>query len=165
MRILKMLATTALLLSPLAQAQDEPPVVVKIPTLSAIIAADLARAAYDECTAQGHRVAVAVVARDGRLVAFIRNPDAGPHTTEVARRKAWSANSFRNSTSSLAGNDNASALSQIPGAILLGGGLPINLGGYHYGGVGVSGAPGGDLDDACAVVGIEAVSDTVEMAE
>lgn len=165
MRISKILAATALLCSPLAQAQDEPIAIVRIPTLGATIAADLARAAYDECTGQGHRVAVAVVARDGRLVAFIRNPDAGPHTVEVAQRKAWSANSFRSSTASLGANENNRALSQIPGAILLGGGMPINLGGYHYGGVGVSGAPGGHLDDACAVAGIEAVSDTVEMAE
>jgi uncharacterized protein GlcG (DUF336 family) len=57
----------------------------------------------------------------------------------------------------------------IPDALIFGGGLPINIGGYFYGGVGVSGAPEkkepGDIDDECAKAGIEAVAEEIELGE
>lgn len=170
MTIRLMVMAGLLAAAPGVQAEDEAPPVVKIPTLGAEVSSDLARSAYDACTAMGHRVAVAVVARDGKLVAFLRNPDSSPHTIEVAKRKAWSANTFRTATANLqALSAEDRFMENIPGALIIGGGMPINIGGFHYGAVGVSGAPGqerpGDLDDECAIAGIEAITDTVEMAE
>lgn len=165
----KVLLSTLLSLTVAALAMAETPPVVRIPTLSAPMAMELARATYDDCAARGFRVAVAVVGRDGRLVAFLRNPDAGPHTIETARGKAYSANTFRAPTTNLQAGENRVLMRDIPGALLIGGGLPINLGGFHYGAVGVSGAPSektpGDIDDACALTGIEAIADEVEMAD
>lgn len=149
------------LVSPL-QAEDEIQVTTR--SLSAPIASQLAKAAYEDCTARGFQVAVAVVARDGSLLSFIRNPLAGPHTIEVSQRKAWTSATFKAPTTQLMGRE---FMRDIPGALLIGGGMPINVGGYFYGAVGVSGAPAekkpGDVDDACAQAGINAVSEDIEM--
>ncbi len=139
---------------------------VTIRSLTAPMATKLAMAAYDDCTAKGHHVAVAVVGRDGRLLAFVRSPLAGPHTIEVSQGKAYTANTFRASTTQLMGRD---FMRDIPGALIWGGGLPINVGGYFYGGVGVAGAPEketpGDVDDECAAAGIAAVTEDIEFGE
>jgi uncharacterized protein GlcG (DUF336 family) len=135
-------------------------------SLSAAMAQQLAMAAYTDCSARGYSVAVAVVSRDGSLLAFVRNPLAGHHTIEVSQRKAYTAASFKTPTTQLMGNE---LMRDIPGALLIGGGMPVNVGGYFYGAVGVSGAPAektpGDVDDACAEAGIQAISDEIEMAE
>lgn len=139
---------------------------VTIRSLTAPMATKLAMAAYEYCTAKGYHVAVAVVGRDGRLLAFVRSPLAGPHTTEVSQGKAYTANTFRASTSQLMGRD---FMRDIPGALIWGGGLPINIGGYFYGGVGVAGAPEnespGDVDDECAAAGMAAVTEEIEFGE
>lgn len=139
---------------------------VTIRSLTAPMATKLAMAAYEDCTAKGYHVAVAVVGRDGRLLAFMRSPLAGPHTIEVSQGKAYTANTFRASTTQLMGRD---FMRDIPGALIWGGGLPINVGGYFYGGVGVAGAPEkespGDVDDECAAAGIAAVTEEIEFGE
>jgi uncharacterized protein GlcG (DUF336 family) len=158
---LSALIAMIMLVSPL---YAEEPVQVTIRSLSAPIASQLANAAYADCTARGFQVAVAVVARDGSLLAFVRNPLAGPHTIEVSQRKAYTSATFKAPTTQLMGRE---FMRDIPGALLIGGGLPINVGGYFYGAVGVSGAPTekkpGDVDDACAEAGIQAVSEDIEM--
>ena len=152
-----------LLISPL-YAEEEVEVQVTTRSLSAPMASQLAQAAYDDCTKRGYQVAVAVVARDGSLLAFVRNPLAGTHTIEVSQRKAWTSASFKAPTTQLMGRD---FMRDIPGALLIGGGMPINVGGYFYGAVGVSGAPAekkpGDVDDFCAEAGIEAIAEEIEM--
>lgn len=147
---------------PVVGAADEPPY-VSLRSLTAPMATQLALAAYEDCTAKGHHVAVAVVGRDGRLLALVRSPLSGVHTLEVSEGKAFTAATFRASTMNLMGRD---FMRDIPGALIWGGGLPINIGGYFYGGVGVAGAPEeetpGDVDDACAAAGIEAVAEAIE---
>jgi uncharacterized protein GlcG (DUF336 family) len=54
------------------------------------------------------------------------------------------------------------AVRNLPGAVILGGGIIIEAGGSLIGAVGVSGGPGGDADDACAKAGIEAVRDKLD---
>jgi uncharacterized protein GlcG (DUF336 family) len=56
-------------------------------------------------------------------------------------------------------NPGAQNLGQIPGFLLLGGGMPIRAGNEVIGAVGVGGAPGGHLDDQCAAAAIEKVKD------
>ena len=48
------------------------------------------------------------------------------------------------------------------GAVILGGGVRVEAAGVTVGAVGVSGAPGGDADDACAKAGIAAVQDKLD---
>lgn len=152
-----------LLLSARATAETEQ-THLNIRALSAEIASVATLAAYKACLQKGYHVAAAVVSREGRLVSFIRSPLAGAHTIETAEGKAYSASSFKTATTALMGQQ---FMRDIPGALLIGGGLPINIGGHFYGAIGVSGAPAdkkpGDMDDVCAQAGIDAVRTDLEM--
>lgn len=130
------------------------------------LALDLARAAFADCRKRGFQVAVAVVDRFGVTQVVLRDRFAGPHTPATAAGKAWTAVSFRTSTTELAAISQPgmpqSGLRDLPGAVILGGGLVVEAGGTLVGGIGVSGAPGGEADDACAKAGIEAVRDKLD---
>lgn len=124
-------------------------------------AVKLAQAALKSCRDQGYQVAVSVVDRGGNVQALIRDRFAGPHTPDTATAKAWTAVSFRANTTGLASTTETgsqSGVRHIPGALMLGGGVIVEADGAIVGGVGVSGAPGGELDEACAKVGIEAIA-------
>lgn len=126
-----------------------------------------AQAALAACQKNGHTVAVAVVDRAGIPLALLRDNLAGAHTTRTATDKAWTAASFRMDTAELADSTQAgkpsSGIRALPNVIAIGGGMPIRAKGSIVGGIGVSGAPGGDADDACARAGIRAVSDALEL--
>lgn len=126
-----------------------------------------ARAGLAACQKNGHTVAVAVVDRAGIPLALLRDNLAGAHTTRTAIDKAWTAASFRMDTTELADSTQAgkpsSGIRALPNVIAMGGGMPIRAKGSIVGGIGVSGAPGGDADDACAQAGIRAVSDALEL--
>jgi uncharacterized protein GlcG (DUF336 family) len=125
-----------------------------------------AKAALEACRKEGYQVAVAVVDRAGLTQVFLRDRFAGAHTVEVATNKAWTAASFRTSTLSLAAETQAgrpmSGIRGIPRMLAVGGGVLIEGGGNVFGAIGVSGAPGGEADDACAQAGIKAISDAIE---
>jgi uncharacterized protein GlcG (DUF336 family) len=84
----------------------------------------------------------------------------------MARSKAYTAVSFRTNTTELAEATQAgrpqSGVRHLPGVVALGGGLMIEAGGALLGAIGVSGAPGGKEDDACAAAGITAIRDDIE---
>lgn len=126
-----------------------------------------AQAALAACRKAGYQVGVAVTDRSGILQVYLRDRFAGAHTVDVAARKAWTAASFRISTTALAAETQAgramSGIRQSPGVIAIGGGLPIEATGAVIAAIGVSGAPGGDADDACAKAGIEAIQMDIEM--
>ena len=126
----------------------------------------LARASLEDCRSRGYQVAVAVVDRFGVTQVVLRDELAGAHTPETARRKAWTAVSFRTDTLALAeateAGGPASGIRHVSEAMMVGGGIPVEAAGEMVGGVGVSGAPGGDADAECATAGIEAVSDALE---
>lgn len=125
-----------------------------------------ARAAMESCRKQGYQVAVAVVDRAGLVQVLLRDRFAGAHTLDVAANKAWTAASFRTSTTVLADETQPgrpmSGLRSLPRFLAAGGGLVIEGGGTVFGAIGVSGAPGGDADDACSQAGIKAISDVIE---
>jgi uncharacterized protein GlcG (DUF336 family) len=157
-------AILALLLLALpAHAQDG---LVTYKSLSPEVALDLARAALANCRERGFQVAVAVVDRFGVTQVVLRDRFAGAHTVPTATGKAWTAVTFRTNTTELVGVSQPgmpqAGLRAIPGAVILGGGMVVEAGGSLVGGVGVSGAPGGDADDACAKAGIEAVRDKID---
>lgn len=130
------------------------------------LALDLARAALGSCRTRGYQVAVAVVDRFGVTQVMLRDRFAGPHTPATAIGKAWTAVSFKASTTELNANSQPGAMQSgirnLPGAVIIGGGLIVEAGGSLVGAVGVSGAPGGDADEACARAGIEAIRDKLE---
>lgn len=125
------------------------------------IALDIAREGVAACAAQGYNVSVAVVDRAGVLRAFARADNAGPHTVEAARRKAFTSASTRTPTTVIVENvqkNPASAqLVAIDGFLVLGGGVPVKVGNETIGAVGIGGAPGGNLDEACALAAIAKV--------
>ena len=125
-----------------------------------------ARAALEHCRKGGYQVAVAVVDRAGITQVLLRDRFGGAHTVEVATNKAWTAASFRISTAALAAETQAgrpmSGIRATPRVAAFGGGLPIEAGGAVLGAIGVSGAPGGDADEACAQAGIKAIADAIE---
>lgn len=125
-----------------------------------------ARAALESCRKAGYQVGVAVADRSGTTQVFLRDRFAGTHTVEVAMNKAWTSASFRISTAALAQETQAgrpmSGIRSTPRVAAFGGGLPIEAGGAVLGAIGVSGAPGGDADEACAKAGIKAIEDAIE---
>jgi len=134
--------------------------------LSPDLALDLAKAALESCRTSGYQVAVAVLDRGGAVQVMLKDRFAGPHTPKTAQAKAWTALSFRTNTSDLATSTQAgqvqSGMRHIDGVLALGGGIMIRSKGELMGAIGVSGAPGGPLDDACALAGIAAVEDRLE---
>jgi uncharacterized protein GlcG (DUF336 family) len=153
----------AMLMVPSAQAQDG---LVTYRSLSPEIALELARAALGSCQKSGFQVAVAVVDRFGVVQVVLRDRFAGPHTPATATGKAWTAVTFRTSTTELVAMTQPgmpqAGLRNLPGAVTLGGGITVEAAGALVGAVGVSGAPGGDADDACAKAGIEAIRDKID---
>jgi uncharacterized protein GlcG (DUF336 family) len=160
---MRYLAILMLLFALPARAQDA---LVTYKSLSPEVALDLARAALAACRERGFQVAVAVVDRFGVTQVLLRDRFAGAHTVPTATAKAWTAVSFRTSTAELSAMSQPgmpqAAVRSLPGVVALGGGLPIEAGGSIAGGVGISGAPGGEADEACARAGIEAVRDRLE---
>lgn len=120
------------------------------------------QAAMDACKKDGYRVSVSVVDRAGVLRAMGRADGAGSHTVESSRKKAYTAASLRRTTTELAELvakvPTLEALRDMnPEVLILGGGLPIEIGGEVVGGIGVGGAPGAHLDDACGQAGLDAI--------
>ena len=145
--------------APASSAADELPREAVLPLAMATKAA---AAAQDKCKQDGYRVTVAVVDRAGVLKALVRGDGAGPHTTDSSFKKAYTAASLRRPTSEFA--EMVAKTPAVQGLrdmndkiLILGGGLPIEIGGEVVGGIGVGGAPGGHLDDACAQAGLDSI--------
>jgi uncharacterized protein GlcG (DUF336 family) len=155
-----MIATAFVLLMPYsAPAADELP---KEAVLPMSMAGKAIQASLDACKKDGYRVSVSIVDRAGVLRAMARADGAGPHTVDSSRKKAYTAASLRRPTTELAELINKvptlQALREMNEEVLiLGGGLPIEIGGEVVGGIGVGGAPGAHLDDACAQAGLDAI--------
>jgi uncharacterized protein GlcG (DUF336 family) len=125
-----------------------------------------ANAAVADCRKRGFQVAVAVVDRSGVAQVMLRDRFAGPHTPDTAIGKGWTAVSFRTDTLSFAAETQSgrpsSGIRHLPRVVAVGGGVPIEAGGNIVGAIGVSGAPGGDADNACARAGLAAIRDEIE---
>ncbi len=145
------------------RAQDS---LVTYKSLSPELALTLARAVLADCQKRGYQVAVAVVDRFGVTQVMLRDRFAGAHTVATASGKAWTAVSFRTHTTELAGMSQPgmmqAGIRNLPGAVIIGGGRIVESSGSLVGGVGVSGAPGGDADDACAKAGIDSIHDKLD---
>ena len=127
----------------------------------------IAKVALDKCRQNGFQVAVSVADRNGVVLVLLRDRYAGAHTPDTASGKAWTAASFRTSTAELAKStqpgQSMSAIRQLPRVVAAGGGLPIEAAGSLVGSIGVSGAPGGAEDEACAKAGIDAIRDELDL--
>jgi uncharacterized protein GlcG (DUF336 family) len=154
----------AMLIPSLGLAQEP---LVPLSSLSPQAALELAQASLANCRSSGYQVAVAVVDRSGVIQVMLRDRYAGPHTPDTAERKAWTAVSFRDDTLTLSRNTQAgseqSGARMITNALMIGGGVPIEVAGTLVGGVGISGAPSGTEDDRCAKAGVQAMVEKLEL--
>lgn len=152
-------AAAAALVAPAAQAEGPAPLAEH--NMSMGLAQAIIAGAIEQCTKDGYKVSVYIVDKGGQPFASMRGDGTNPHTLEFARMKAYTART-RNQTSlefmQAASTPEGGRLLQIPGVVAIGGGVPIKMGTETIGAVGVSGAPGGEKDEACAKAGIEKVA-------
>lgn len=144
-------ALSLCLLSTLSFAQDFPTQKV----LPLELSTQAAMAAIKKCHDDGFKVSVAIVDQSGLLKVQLKADGAGPHTLDSSRRKAYTANSLRDSTHKyavlVAQKPELQSLTRLnENILLLGGGFPIKIGGEVVGGIGVGGAPGIEFDEVCA---------------
>lgn len=146
-----------------AQADD----VFTIKTIGMELARDIASETVLACRKQGYAVSAAVVDRNAVLKAALRDDLASRFTLQIAEEKANMAmmsginsGEFRNTR-----EDIRAELNHIDGLIVMQGGVIISAGGVRVGAVGVSGAPGGDLDEACALQALDKLIERLEFAD
>ena len=155
----------ALLALPLATLAAQPDL-LPVRQISLELARDLASAAVDACRKDGYNVAAVVLDRAGDVQVALRDTLASRHTLEIAARKAGmsvmsgsDSGEFRS-----ARGDIRPELNHIDGLIVMDGALPIRAAGSLVGAIGVSGAPGGDKDAACAAAALKAAEERLEFA-
>ena len=128
--------------------------------ISIKMAMTIAETALTDCTS---RVSVAVLDRSGRMRVFLQGDNASPHNLELARRKAYTALTFRRPSAEWAkrtAEGDVTGQRSLTDVIPLGGGVPIMIGEDAVGAIGLSGAPGGQpKEEACAKAGIAKVAD------
>jgi uncharacterized protein GlcG (DUF336 family) len=134
------------------------------------ISADLANqavaAVVAKCASQGYAETGVLVDADGVQQATLRGDRAGAHTLDSAFSKAYTAASFKTDTSALVERSKTVPLLvnlfKLPHLLLFGGGIVIKMGDEVIGAIGAAGAPGSDLDDACAHAGLDKIKDQLK---
>ncbi len=131
------------------------------------LATDIAAEAIKECRKQGYQVSAVVVDRNGLLRVAMRDDLAPRFTLQISEEKAnlavmagTSSGDFRNRR-----NDIRAEMNHVDGIIVMQGGLEIIAGGARLGAIGVSGAPGGDIDQACAQKALDKYAERLEFIE
>lgn len=158
--MIRKLVVTAALLTPLAgYAQTALPTA---PYLPLELATKAAQAALKTCVAQGHNVSVAIVARDGSTKVLLKADNSGPHTGSSAVGKAFTSAAMGRDTAGLADfiaskPANNGLRDMDSRMVIQAGGLPIKFNKALVAGIGVGGAPSGDIDAGCAAAGLKAI--------
>ena len=158
---------------PLPTPASFPPVVgergvVETHALSMQLADRIAHAAIDACRKMGYHTTITVLDASGALKAFLRDDMTGPHTISLSKDKAYTAitlaNRFATSGAFATARNSTlgSPMTNIQGVVGVAGGVPIKYRGEVIGGVGSSGAVGGDKDELCSLAGIDAVADQLK---
>ena len=130
--------------------------------VSAAMARAIIDGALEQCARDGYRVVVVVVDRAGQMKGMLAHDGVHPHNPELARRKAYTARTFRQTTAEFqlrTEKAESAGLRSLPDMAWTGGGVPIKIQDETIGGVGVSGAPGGPRDETCALAGLARAAD------
>ena len=137
---------------------------VTVKEISYPVALTIATAALDDCKARGYATSIVVVDTGGNTVVALRADNASVHTTENARRKAYTAMTFKMTTAEfikeMATRPVRREQTTLPNVIAIDGGVPIKAGSDVVGGVGLSGSPG--VDEQCVMAGINKVKDQLQ---
>lgn len=131
------------------------------------LARDIAQGAVDACRDAGYQVSAVVVDRDGFEQVVLRDVYASRFTVQIARDKANAVILSGIASGEFRANraDIRTEMNHVDGILMLDGGVPIEAAGSLLGAVGVSGAPGGDKDAACARAGLEAVAERLQFID
>jgi uncharacterized protein GlcG (DUF336 family) len=133
--------------------------------LSLATALTIATTAAETCKAQGYRVSVTILGREGQVIVQLRGDEAPPHTIENSQKKAYTSRTFRIPSGEFAqrvkDNPTTGAV-HLTGVVAAQGALPIKVGDEVIGAAGVSGAPGGEKDEACVKAGLDKVADQLK---
>jgi len=133
--------------------------------LSATTAMTIAQTALETCTKQGYTVSVTIVGRSGEILLQVRGDNSPPHTLENSMRKAYTSRTTRAPSGELVKRlkDNPQlSFVNLTNIIAAQGALPIKIGDDVVGAAGVSGAPGGEKDEACVKAGLDKVADQLK---
>jgi uncharacterized protein GlcG (DUF336 family) len=133
--------------------------------LSAATAVAIAQTAMATCTANGYKVSATIVGRNGEVIVQIRGDGTGPHTMENSFKKAFTARTFRIPSGEMEDRlkkNPAMGAQYLTGFTTARGALPIMVGEDVIGAAGVSGAPGGEKDEACVKAGLDKVADQLK---
>ncbi|WP_447872463.1 GlcG/HbpS family heme-binding protein [Serratia fonticola] len=158
---MKRIISSAILFSSMLSFTSAASGILTEKNLSLELADKLAQSAIQACSANNYNVAVTVVDRAGIPLVIKKMDNAGPHTVEASRMKAFTALTTKNPTENVMKNaqtnTGAENLRDIPGFLLLAGGVPVKSGEEVVGAIGVGGAPGGHLDQQCALTALEKI--------
>lgn len=162
MRNISLVLLSGLLVYTSTVAED----VLNTKLMSLDLARDIANATLQDCRKKGFNTAIVVVDRSGDVQVVLRDIYVSRHAIEIAQRKASAVVMSGVSTHDFIKNrgEIRAELNEVPGILLLQGGVPIRAVGSLIGAVGVSGAPGGEKDEACALEGIKAVQERLDFA-
>lgn len=129
-------------------------------SISLNAAMELATSSLARCRADGFKVTVTVLNRHARTAVVLSDDGANPHTIENSMRKAYTAFTTRAPTLDMAkrAQPNLGGFMLLDRITTIEGGLPIFAGKELVGSIGISGAPGGDKDAACAQTGIDKIA-------
>jgi len=141
----------------------EEPLSVNVARITMDVANTIALNAVKSCREKGIPISVTVVDRNGITQAQLRDTVAPPVSLSISYKKAYTAAMFNVKGSQLGSRANSPLQTMGEGLAFMAGSSPIHAGGKMYGAVGVSGAPDGMDDEACALAGIESVLDDLEM--
>jgi len=158
-----LLALTLLAACLPAYAQTD---VLPVKQIGLELARDIAMASVEACRKDGYNVSAVVLDRAGNVQAALRDSLAARHTLEIAERKAGMSIMSGSDSGEFraARGDIRPELNHIDGLIVMDGALPIRAAGSLIGAVGVSGAPGGEKDAACAAAALKKVEERLEFA-
>jgi uncharacterized protein GlcG (DUF336 family) len=147
----------------LGESKPAPAQALQTHRIPAALALEAVEAAVAACARQRYAETAVLVDADGVRQAVLRGDWAGAHTLDSAFYKAYTSASFKTDTAALVERAKtapiAPLLAKLPNLLLFGGGVVIKMKDEVVGAIGASGAPGGDLDDACARAGLEKIRD------
>ncbi len=133
--------------------------------LSLATALTIATTAIETCKGQGYRVSATILGREGQIILQLRGDDTGPHTIENSMKKAYTARTFRIPSGEFVqrvkDNPTTGAV-HLTNIVAAQGALPIKIGDEVIGAAGVSGAPGGEKDEACVKAGLDKIAEQLK---
>ncbi|MCK5721557.1 MAG: heme-binding protein [Gammaproteobacteria bacterium] len=164
MKHIKLLSLIPLIFLLSNSVQAEEPLTISSKRMKMETALRIAQAAIAQCRKEGVQIAVTVVDRAGHAQVVLRDVLAMDITLPISKQKAHTAMAFNTPLSQMEDRfTKPFQVGKLDGLIVAAGGIPINIGGSILGGIGVSGAPSGEVDEKCAKAGLEAVREDLEM--